>query len=46
MFRAMQASGDPRKVVFSGIGKTAAEVEYALTNSKHSFYCESEAESP
>jgi len=44
LFRVMQAGGDPRKVVFSGVGKTAAEVEYALSNGIHSFNCESEAE--
>ncbi len=31
-------------MVFSGVGKTAAEVEYALTRGIHSFNCESEAE--
>ena len=30
-------------VVFSGVGKTAAEVEYALDSGIHSFNCESEA---
>ena len=30
LFRVLQAGGDPAKVVFSGVGKTAAEVEYAL----------------
>ncbi len=44
LFRVMQAGGDPAKVVFSGVGKTAAEVEYALANGIHSFNCESEAE--
>ncbi len=32
------------KVVFSGVGKTAAEMEYALASGIHSFNCESEAE--
>ena len=40
----LQAGGDPSKVVFSGVGKTAAEVEYALASGIHSFNCESEAE--
>jgi diaminopimelate decarboxylase len=40
----LQAGGDPSKVVFSGVGKTADEVEYALTHGIHSFNCESEAE--
>ncbi|HUI53420.1 MAG TPA: diaminopimelate decarboxylase [Bryobacteraceae bacterium] len=44
LFRVLQASGDPAKVVFSGVGKTAAEVEYALSSGIHSFNCESEAE--
>src|SRR5213078_135543 len=44
LFRVLKAGGDPKKVVFSGVGKTAAEVEYALANGIHSFNCESEAE--
>src|SRR6267143_3665560 len=44
LFRVLKAGGDPKKVVFSGVGKTAAEVEYALCNGIHSFNCESEAE--
>src|SRR5258708_1762144 len=44
LFRVLQAGGDPKKVVFSGVGKTAAEVEYALGRGIHSFNCESEAE--
>ncbi len=44
LFRVMQAGGDPAKVVFSGVGKTAEEVEYALSSGIHSFNCESEAE--
>jgi len=44
LFRVIKAGGDPRKVVFSGVGKTAAEVEYALESGIHGFNCESEAE--
>ena len=44
LFRVIQAGGDPAKVVFSGVGKTAAEVEYALAGGIHSFNCESEGE--
>ena len=44
LFRVLQAGGDPAKVVFSGVGKTAAEVEFALENGIHSFNCESEGE--
>src|SRR5512142_2121222 len=44
LYRVLQAGGDPAKVVFSGVGKTAHEVEYALASGIHSFNCESEAE--
>src|SRR5215472_2139791 len=44
LYRVLQAGGDPSKVVFSGVGKTAHEVEYALASGIHSFNCESEAE--
>ena len=44
LFRVLQAGGDPAKVVFSGVGKTADEVEYALASGIHSFNCESESE--
>jgi diaminopimelate decarboxylase len=44
LFRVLKAGGDPKKVVFSGVGKTAGEVEYALCKGIHSFNCESEAE--
>jgi diaminopimelate decarboxylase len=44
LYRVLKAGGDPSKVVFSGVGKTAAEVEYALDSGIHSFNCESEAE--
>jgi diaminopimelate decarboxylase len=44
LYRVLAAGGDPAKVVFSGVGKTAAEVEYALESGIHSFNCESEAE--
>jgi diaminopimelate decarboxylase len=44
LYRVLQAGGDPKKVVFSGVGKTATEVEYALCQGIHSFNCESEAE--
>jgi diaminopimelate decarboxylase len=44
LFRVLQAGGDPARVVFSGVGKTAAEVEYALEHGIHSFNCESESE--
>jgi diaminopimelate decarboxylase len=44
LFRVLRAGGDAARVVFSGVGKTAAEVEYALASGIHSFNCESEAE--
>src|SRR5690349_3084730 len=44
LYRVLQAGGDPAKVVFSGVGKTADEVDYALRSGIHSFNCESEAE--
>jgi diaminopimelate decarboxylase len=44
LFRVLQAGGDPAKVVFSGVGKTADEVDYALAQGIHAFNCESEAE--
>ena len=44
LFRVIRAGGDPGKVVFSGVGKTAEEIEYALTSGIRSFNCESEAE--
>src|SRR5215472_11799671 len=44
LYRVLKAGGDPSKVVFSGVGKTADEVEFALASGIHSFNCESEAE--
>src|SRR5262249_25049896 len=44
LFRVLQAGGDPAKVVFSGVGKTREEVDYALRSGIHSFNCESETE--
>lgn len=44
LYRVLQAGGDPAKVVFSGVGKTAEEIEYALSTGIHIFNCESEAE--
>ena len=44
LYRVLQAGGDPAKVIFSGVGKTRQEVEYAITSGIHSFNCESEAE--
>jgi diaminopimelate decarboxylase len=44
LYRVLQAGGDASRVVFSGVGKTAGEVEYALAQGIHGFNCESEAE--
>jgi diaminopimelate decarboxylase len=44
LYRVLAAGGDPAKVVFSGVGKTDEELEYALKNRIHSFNCESPAE--
>ncbi len=44
LYRVLRAGGDPAKVVFSGVGKTEAEVRFALEQGIHSFNCESEAE--
>jgi diaminopimelate decarboxylase len=44
LYRVIEAGGDPSKVVFSGVGKSADDVEYALASGIHSFNCESEAE--
>lgn len=44
LFRVLEAGGDPASVVFSGVGKTREEIEFALEHGIHSFNCESEAE--
>ena len=41
LFRVVKAGGDPNKTVFSGVGKRADEIEYALELGVHSFNCES-----
>lgn len=42
--RVLQAGGDPSKVVFSGVGKTAPELRRALEVGIHCFNVESEPE--
>ncbi len=44
LMRVLAAGADPAKVVFSGVGKTRAEMQYALTTGVHCFNVESEAE--
>ena len=41
LFRCLRAGADPRKIVFTGTGKTAAEIEYALQNDIFLFVVES-----
>jgi diaminopimelate decarboxylase len=42
--RAMAAGADPGKCVFAGVGKTEAEIEFALKKGVYSFNVESEPE--
>src|SRR5476651_154006 len=42
--RVIAAGGDPRKCVFAGVGKTEAEIEFALKKKIYCFNVESEAE--
>lgn len=44
LFRVIKAGGDPAKVVFSGVGKNADEMRYALKMGIHCFNVESIAE--
>ncbi len=44
LHRVLAAGGDPARVVFSGVGKTADEMQFAIKRGIHSFNCESEAE--
>lgn len=44
LYRVLKAGGDPSKTVFSGVGKTAPEIEFALRSGIHSFNTESEPE--
>ncbi|MGD0060720.1 MAG: diaminopimelate decarboxylase [Verrucomicrobiia bacterium] len=44
LYRVVQAGGDPRKCVFSGVGKTRDEIEYALKLGIYMFNVESEPE--
>ena len=42
--RALLAGADPKRIVFAGVGKTDAEMEYALRTGIHLFTVESEPE--
>jgi diaminopimelate decarboxylase len=44
LYRAVKAGGDPRKCVFSGVGKTREEIAFALQQGIYSFNVESEPE--
>lgn len=44
LHRVLRAGGDPASVVFSGVGKTRSEIDYALEQGIRNFNCESEAE--
>jgi len=44
LHRVLKAGGDPAKVVFSGVGKTSAEIDAALAAGIFAFNCESEPE--
>jgi diaminopimelate decarboxylase len=44
LFRVLHAGGDPARVVFSGVGKTPDEIDFALRSGIGAFNCESEAE--
>ncbi len=44
LFRALKAAGDPKKIVFSGVGKKRDEIEYALRSGILMFNVESEDE--
>jgi|WetSurMetagenome_2_1015567.scaffolds.fasta_scaffold00051_44 diaminopimelate decarboxylase len=44
LYRAFAAGFDPKKIVFSGVGKTDAEIRYAIEKGIGMFNIESEAE--
>ena len=44
LFRVLKAGADPGTVIFSGVGKTSQEIDYALEQQIQSFNCESEPE--
>ena len=44
LFRAMQAGGDPAKIIYAGVGKTDVEIKEALEAGIAAFNLESEAE--
>ncbi|MGE5607964.1 MAG: diaminopimelate decarboxylase [Bacillota bacterium] len=44
LFRALQAGGDPKKIIYAGVGKTDKEIAEAINTGIAAFNIESEAE--
>src|SRR5438552_15048646 len=44
IYRALEVGADPKKIVFSGVGKREDEIEYALEVGIHAFNVESHGE--
>ena len=44
MFRALRAGGDPKKIIYAGVGKTDEEIREAIAAGIAAFNIESEAE--
>jgi diaminopimelate decarboxylase len=44
LFRVLKAGADPKNIIFSGVGKTSDEIDFALEHRIQSFNCESEPE--
>src|ERR1700683_2471389 len=44
LYRALQAGGDPKKIIYAGVGKTDAEIVEALNTGIAAFNIESEEE--
>src|ERR1700710_2369031 len=44
LFRALQAGGDPKKIIYAGVGKTDDEIKGAIEAGIAAFNIESEAE--
>ena len=44
LFRALQAGGDPKKIIYAGVGKTDDEIRWAIDVGIAAFNIESEAE--
>jgi len=44
LYRVLKAGGDPSSILFSGVGKTAAEIDQALAAGIFAFNCESQPE--